>query len=69
MDTNSLKNEFYSCIADALKNFSTSAENHDVYAIAFDCDSSVGAVVLRYRNKSFFEREVSRYEEYQKKYG
>lgn len=69
MDTISLKNEFYSCVADALKNFSTSAENHDIYAIAFDCDSSVGSVVLRYRNRSSFEREISVYEEYQKEYG
>lgn len=69
MDTNFLNNEFYSCIAEALKKFSTDAENHNVYAIAFDCDSSVGTVVLRYRNRSSFELEVSRYEEYQKKYG
>ena len=69
MDINSLNNEFYDCISDALKKFSTSTKNHDVFAIAFDCDSSVGQIVLRYRNKTSFECKKSRYEEYQHKYG
>lgn len=42
------------------------AEKHDVHAIAFDCDSFVGSILLRYRNRKAFECEVSRYEEYQK---
>lgn len=69
MDVVLLKDEFHKCIVEALRNFSSNEENNNVYAIAFDCDSSVGMVSLRYRNKSSFEREVSRYEEYQKKYG
>lgn len=69
MDINSLNNEFYDCILDTLKNFSTSEKNHDVFAIVFDCDSSVGQIVLRYRNKSSFECKKSKYKEYQQKYG
>ena len=69
MEILSVKNEFYDCIADALKNFQTSAENKHIYAIVFDCDSSTGSVILRYRNKSSFESAVSRYEEDQQSFG
>ena len=64
-----LKNEFYSCIVGALEQFASSEDNKDVYALVFDCDSDVGAISLRYRNRQHFINEVSRYEEYNKKYG
>ena len=64
-----MNNEFYSCIQNALKDFSKNEENHDVYAIVLDCDSSVGDVVLQYRNRSSFESELSTYEEYENEFG
>lgn len=69
MNVKLLKDEFHNSIVDALKKFSESVENQDVYAMVLDCDSSVGMVSLRYRNKSAFESELSTYEEYEKKYG
>lgn len=69
MNVKLLKDEFHNSIVDALKKFSESAENRDVYAMVLDCDSSVGMVSLRYRNKSAFKSELSTYEEYEKKYG
>lgn len=69
MDEELLKDEFHNSIVDALKKFSKSADNQDVYAMVLDCDSSVGRVSLRYRNKNAFESELSTYEEDEKKYG
>ena len=42
MDEELLKDEFHNSIVDALKKFSKSADNQDVYAMVLDCDSSVG---------------------------
>ncbi len=64
-----LKEEFYQCIAEALKKFSDSEENKNVYAIVLDCDSSVGMVSLRCRNRQQFENNLKRYEEYRQEYG
>lgn len=69
LDISVLKNEYYLCIVEALEKFSSSKDNKDVYALVFDCDSDTGAISLRYRNKQHFLNEVSRYEEYNKKYG
>lgn len=69
MDISLLKEEFYKSMTETLKNFSAGEENKDVYAIVLDCDSSVGMVVPRYRNRKHFEDALSSYEEYKKKYG
>lgn len=69
VDVALLKNEFYSCIVEALEKFSSSEHNKDVYALVFDCDSDVGVISLRYRNRQQFQNKISKYEEYNKKYG
>jgi len=69
IDVSLLKNEFYACIVEALEKFSSSENNKDVYALVFDCDSDIGSISLRYRNKQQFQNEISRYEEYNQKYG
>ena len=68
-DVSVLKDEFYMCIIEALKEFALSEDNKDIYALAFDCDSDVGVISLRYRNKQHFLNEMSEYEKYNKKYG
>lgn len=69
MDVGRLKEEFYQCILEALKKFSADENNKDVYAMVFDCDSSVGMISLRYRNRQQFNSELKTYEEYKNKYG
>ena len=69
LDMDKLEDEFYSCIVEALKKFAVTEDNKEVYALVFDCDSDVGVISLRYRNKKHFQNEISRYEEYNKKYG
>lgn len=69
MDTSALKEEFYLCIKEALKEFSKSSDNKEVYAIVLDCDSSVGMAWLRYGNKEHFQEELEEYKNYNKKYG
>ncbi|MBQ4531214.1 MAG: hypothetical protein IJA36_11530 [Lachnospiraceae bacterium] len=69
MDIAMLKEEFYQCIVEALKKFSVDENNTDVYVMAFDCDSSVGMISLRYRNRQQFNSELNTYEDYNKKYG
>ena len=51
LDVSVLKDEFYVCIIDVLKKFVLSTDNKEVYALAFDCDSDVGVISLRYRKK------------------
>lgn len=69
MDINSLKNDFYDGIVKALKAFSYSEENKDVYAMVLDCDSSVGMASLRYQNRRIFESRLEEYKAYEKEYG
>ena len=68
-DMSVLKDEFYICIMEALKEFALSEDNNEVYALVFDCDSDVGVISLRYRNKQHFLSKVSEYEKYNRKYG
>lgn len=58
-DVSVLKDEFYMGIMEALKEFALSEDNNEVYALVFDCDSDVGVISLRYRNKQHFLNEVS----------
>lgn len=49
------KNDFKEQIIRTLTDFSNTEQNKNVYAIVFDCDLSVGQVVLRYSNLEVFE--------------
>ncbi len=69
MDTDVLKEEFYLCIKEALKEFSKSSDNNKVYAIVLDCDSSVGGAWLRYGNREHFQEHLEEYKKYNKKNG
>lgn len=64
MDTKQLQKSFYDDIKNALKTFSHTEENKDVYALVFDCDSDVGMISLRYNNISRFENTKQEYAEY-----
>ena len=67
MDIEKLKNEFYQCIKEALKEFSKSEENKCVYTMALDCMSDIGGIALRYRNEKHFQTNLASYEEARKK--
>jgi len=69
MDINSLKEQFYEDLAEAIKTFSRNEKNRDVYAMVLDCDSDVGGVCLRYQNRPTFESKLEEYKAYEKKYG
>ena len=64
-----LNHEFYTCIRAALKEFSKTEENREVYVLALDCDSDVGMISLRYNNRLRFLEKIPEYEEYEKEYG
>lgn len=68
MNIDALKNEFYQCIKTALVSFSKSEGNNDVYVMVLDCDSSVGMVSLRYRNKEHFQKNLETYEKNYEEY-
>ena len=65
MDINSLKEQFYEDLAEAIKTFSRNEKNRDVYAMVLDCDSDVGGVCLRYQNRPTFESKLEEYKAYE----
>ena len=69
MELAALNHEFYKCIRAALKEFSKTEENREVYVLALDCDSDVGMISLRYNNRLRFQEKIPEYEEYEKEYG
>lgn len=69
MDKVQLINEFYQCIRDALIEFSKTPNNQNIYAMALDCDSSVGDTWLRFRNRAQFNEHIPEYKKYFEKWG
>ncbi len=51
-----LRDDFRAQVITALEEFSKTEQNKAVYAIAFDCDTENGAIVLRYANSEVFEK-------------
>lgn len=55
MKYENLKNDFREQIINTLKDFATTEQNKNIYAIVFDCDLDNGQIVLRYSNNENFE--------------
>lgn len=55
MKYGNLKNDFREQIINTLKDFATTEQNKNIYAIVFDCDLDNGQIVLRYNNNENFE--------------
>lgn len=66
-----LDRAFYRTIRAALEQFAKTKENHKIYALVFDCDSSVGQIVLRYQSEENFQNSLKEYkgEEERQLYG
>lgn len=54
-----LKDSFYHSILSELRLFAQTEANKNIYAIAFDCNSEVGQVSLRYGSNAHF-KEISK---------
>lgn len=59
-----VKESYYQSIKKALMNFSQTEKNLDLYALVFDCDSSVGKIVLRYGSIPDFTKQLEDFEKY-----
>lgn len=68
LDVQELQACFYEAVREALDRFALTAENAEVYALVFDCDSDVGQICLRYANAAHFAAMLQSYERYKYMY-
>jgi len=59
-DINEIKDALYDALLSALKDFSNTENNADVYAIALDCQTD-GTVWLRFHNNATFSKTAGEY--------
>ncbi|WP_294372532.1 hypothetical protein [uncultured Clostridium sp.] len=63
-DIKKLKENFFYCVKEELNKFAKTKENKDVYAIVFDCDNSVGQVVIRAGNIKRYKESLIDFDKY-----